>query len=252
MIQERNRSMDTKQEQRMRSGPLIPLILSLSLPSVVAQLINVLYNIVDRMYIGHIPGEGAQALTGLGVSFPIIMIISAFSAFAGAGGAPLAAIELGRGNREGAEKILGSAITMLLAFSVIRKQHSFAAKYGIAAEYANSIIPSGIIDGFSVQAEHPAVVRQFIDELDPVLVRGPGAVGVPVALLERNYVRCFGSYIFSNLLHCGKLSEPEIVAHYFKGVVFLPCECGNCGRNGNKCGKKYLFHIYIHFSIDMR
>ena len=111
--------MDTKQEQRMRSGPLIPLILSLSLPSVVAQLINVLYNIVDRMYIGHIPGEGAQALTGLGVSFPIIMIISAFSAFAGAGGAPLAAIELGRGNREGAEKILGSAITMLLAFSVI-------------------------------------------------------------------------------------------------------------------------------------
>ena len=135
--------------------------------------------------------------------------------------------------------------TSLLAFSVIRKQHSFAAKYGIAAEYANSIIPSGIIDGFSVQAEHPAVVRQFIDELDPVLVRGPGAVCVPVALLERNYVRCFGSYIFSNLLHCGKLSEPEIVAHYFKGVVFLPCECGNCGRNGNKCGKKYLFHIYI-------
>lgn len=111
--------MDTKQEQRMRSGPLIPLILSLSLPSVVAQLINVLYNIVDRMYIGHIPGEGAQALTGLGVSFPIIMIISAFSAFAGAGGAPLAAIELGRGNREGAEKILGNAITMLLTFSVI-------------------------------------------------------------------------------------------------------------------------------------
>ena len=57
--------MDTKQEQRMRSGPLMPLILSLSLPSVVAQLINLLYNIVDRMYIGHIPGEGAFALTGL-------------------------------------------------------------------------------------------------------------------------------------------------------------------------------------------
>jgi len=111
--------MDTKQEQRMRSGPLMPLILSLSLPSVVAQLINLLYNIVDRMYIGHIPGEGAFALTGLGVSFPIIMIISAFSAFAGAGGAPLAAIELGRGNREGAEKILGNGVTMLLTFSLI-------------------------------------------------------------------------------------------------------------------------------------
>lgn len=111
--------MDTRQEQRMRSGPLMPLILSLSLPSVVAQLINLLYNIVDRMYIGHIPGDGAFALTGLGVSFPILMIVSAFSSFAGAGGAPLAAIELGRGNREGAEKILGNAATMLLTFSVI-------------------------------------------------------------------------------------------------------------------------------------
>ena len=111
--------MDTKQEQQMRSGRLVPLILNLAIPAVIAQLINVLYNIVDRMYIGHIPEVGAQALTGLGVTFPIIMIVSAFSSFAGAGGAPLASIELGRGNREGAEKILGNAVTMLLFFSVV-------------------------------------------------------------------------------------------------------------------------------------
>lgn len=103
----------------MRSGRLVPLILNLAIPAVIAQLINVLYNIVDRMYIGHIPEIGAQALTGLGVTFPIIMIVSAFSSFAGAGGAPLASIELGRGNREGAEKILGNAVTMLLFFSVV-------------------------------------------------------------------------------------------------------------------------------------
>ena len=103
----------------MRSGRLVPLILNLAIPAVIAQLINVLYNIVDRMYIGHIPEVGAQALTGLGVTFPIIMIVSAFSSFAGAGGAPLASIELGRGNREGAEKILGNAVTMLLFFSVV-------------------------------------------------------------------------------------------------------------------------------------
>ena len=74
---------------------------------------------VDRMYIGRIPNVGATALTGLGLCFPILMLISAFSAFAGAGGAPLMAIELGKGNREKAEKILGNATSTLLCFSVL-------------------------------------------------------------------------------------------------------------------------------------
>lgn len=75
------------------------LMLRLALPSVLAYLINVLYNIVDRIYIGHISSEGAGsslALTGLGICLPIIQLVSAFSAFAGTGGAPLAAIELGK------------------------------------------------------------------------------------------------------------------------------------------------------------
>ena len=74
------------------------LILRLSIPAIAAQIINVLYNIVDRMYIGHIPEIGKTALTGVGVTFPIIMLISAFSYLIGMGGAPQAAIEMGKGN----------------------------------------------------------------------------------------------------------------------------------------------------------
>lgn len=111
--------MKTDRERQLAEKPIGKLVISMALPSVVAQLVNVLYNIVDRMYIGHIPETGTMALTGLGICFPILTLISAFSAFAGSGGAPLAAIELGKGKKERAEKILGNAFTMLLTFSVI-------------------------------------------------------------------------------------------------------------------------------------
>lgn len=111
--------MSTHTDDKLGTAPIGPLVLSMALPAVIAQLVNVLYNIVDRMYIGHIPEVGTKALTGLGIAFPILMLISAFSAFVGAGGAPLASIQLGKGNREEAEKILGNGTTMLLAFSVI-------------------------------------------------------------------------------------------------------------------------------------
>ena len=78
-----------------------------------------LYNIVDRIYIGHIPEVGRTALTGLGVTFPILMLISAFTAFAGMGGAPLASIRLGSGDRAGAEKILGNSTTLLLLLAAV-------------------------------------------------------------------------------------------------------------------------------------
>lgn len=84
-----------------------------------AQLINVLYNIVDRIYIGHIEGIGDLALTGVGITFPIITLVSAFSSFAGAGGAPLAAIRLGAKDKDGAEKILGNSTFLLLCFSFV-------------------------------------------------------------------------------------------------------------------------------------
>ena len=89
----------------MKEKPVVGLVLSMSLPMVFSMMVNALYNMVDRMYIGHIPGEGAAALTGLGVCFPVIMIVSAFAALMGMGGAPRASILMGKKDNEGAEKI---------------------------------------------------------------------------------------------------------------------------------------------------
>ncbi len=108
-----------KQDERLGNAPLGKLMLSMAFPAVAAQLINMLYNIVDRIYIGHIEGSGDVALTGVGVAFPIIMLISAFSAFAGMGGAPLASIELGKKKYDEAEKILGNSTGLIVIFSVI-------------------------------------------------------------------------------------------------------------------------------------
>lgn len=111
--------MSTNNDNKLGTAPIGKLVISMAIPAVIAQLVNVLYNIVDRMYIGHIPEVGAKALTGVGICFPILMLISAFSAFVGSGGAPLASIELGKGNPNEAEKILGNGTTVLLCFSVI-------------------------------------------------------------------------------------------------------------------------------------
>ena len=108
-----------KKDELLGSAPLGPLILKMVLPAVTAQIVNVLYSIVDRIYIGHMEGVGRQALTGIGVCFPILMLISAFSAFAGMGGAPRTAIWMGRGEPKKAERILGNSIIMLLCFSLV-------------------------------------------------------------------------------------------------------------------------------------
>lgn len=105
--------------EKLATGSIPKLMVTLGLPSMVAQFINVLYNMVDRMYIGHIEGAGDLALTGLGLCFPIITLISAFSSFIGMGGAPLAAIEMGRGNQRKAERILSNGVTVLICFSVL-------------------------------------------------------------------------------------------------------------------------------------
>ena len=82
------------------------LLVRLAIPTITAQIVNMLYNIVDRIYIGHIPEEGALALTGLGLCFPVIMLITAFSSLVGMGGAPQASIKMGQQDQEGAQKIL--------------------------------------------------------------------------------------------------------------------------------------------------
>ena len=92
-------------------------ILKMAGPMTLAQLINILYNLVDRMYIGHIPGAGALALTGLGLCLPVISMVMAFALLAGRGGAPLCSIERGRGDLETAEQIMGNTFTLLLLFA---------------------------------------------------------------------------------------------------------------------------------------
>lgn len=109
---------ENQQSEKLGKEPLRKLFFTMAIPSVLAQLINVLYNIVDRIYIGHIKDIGSLALTGVGVTFPIIMVVSAFSAFAGQGGAPLASILLGAKDQEKAEKVLGSSTALLLVFSI--------------------------------------------------------------------------------------------------------------------------------------
>lgn len=101
------------------SGSIGKLLFSLAVPAITAQLVNMLYNIVDRIYIGHIPETGTAALTGVGITFPIITLIMAFSSLVSMGGAPRAAIALGEQNHEKAERILGNCFTALLAISVL-------------------------------------------------------------------------------------------------------------------------------------
>ena len=109
----------TSDKEFLRTEPLGKLLLKLALPTVAAQLINMLYNIVDRIYIGHIPEIGASALTGVGVCMPLIMIVSAFAALVGYGGAPRASIFMGKKDRVSAEKTLGNCFVLQILISVV-------------------------------------------------------------------------------------------------------------------------------------
>ena len=103
----------------MGTGSIPKLLAQLAIPAVVAQVVNLLYNIVDRIYIGHMPEIGAQALTGVGLFLPINMLMTAFAMLCGAGGAPRAAIAMGQKDRDTAEKIVANCFALLLCFAVI-------------------------------------------------------------------------------------------------------------------------------------
>ncbi|MGN1001979.1 MAG: MATE family efflux transporter [Oscillospiraceae bacterium] len=165
--------MAERSEERLGTAPLVKLIFSLALPSVLAQLVNLLYNIVDRVYIGHIPDVGALALTGMGLCLPIILVVSAFAAFAGSGGAPLAAIELGRGDREKASRILSNAVTMLLVFSVVLTVLLLAVKRPLLYFFGASDDTIGFADAY-------------------ITVYLCGTVFVQIAMGLNNFVTCQG------------------------------------------------------------
>ena len=108
-----------KKNDFLGTAPVGPLLLRLAIPTVAAQLINMLYNIVDRIYIGHMPGDGSLALTGVGICMPVIMFVSAFAALISGGGAPRASIAMGRGDDEGAEAIMGGCFTLQTIVSLL-------------------------------------------------------------------------------------------------------------------------------------
>jgi len=112
-------------EERLGTAPMLPLIFKMALPSMAAQLVNLLYSIVDRIYIGHIPGIGTDALAGVGVTGSTILLISAFAAIVNGGGAPLAAISLGAGDRKKAQEYLGNGFVLLLIFTVVTSALAF-------------------------------------------------------------------------------------------------------------------------------
>ena len=107
-----------KNNDFLASEPVGKLLFKLAVPTLAAQLINMLYNMVDKIYIGHMPGDGDLALAGLGVCLPLILIVSAFSALVASGGAPRASIFMGKGDRREAERIMGSCATVLVLISL--------------------------------------------------------------------------------------------------------------------------------------
>ena len=138
-----------KKQQDMGTGDVKKLLLQLMIPAVVAQVVNLLYNIVDRIYIGHIAEIGSLALTGVGVCMPIIMIVTAFAALVASGSAPRASIALGRGDHDTAEKLLGGSFSLQIAISLLLTAvlllfgHNFLLAFGASEntiEYADSYL----------------------------------------------------------------------------------------------------------------
>lgn len=123
---------------RMESEPIGKLLFSLAVPTILAQIVNLLYNIVDRMYVGRIPDTGSIALAGLGVCFPIIMLVSAFAALIGMGGAPRAAIHMGKQDNKTAEKILGNCVSLLILVSLVLTVFFFITKEDILMMFGAS------------------------------------------------------------------------------------------------------------------
>jgi len=111
--------MQGKPKQDMGTGSVRKLMVQMAVPAVVGQVINLLYNVVDRIYIGHIPEVGGTALTGVGLFTPILMLLTAFGMLSGSGGAPKAAIAMGRGDKDTAEKIMGNCFTVLMILSLV-------------------------------------------------------------------------------------------------------------------------------------
>ena len=168
-----------KKQGDMGTGSVKKLLLQLMIPAVVAQIVNLLYNIVDRIYIGHIPGIGAAALTGVGLFTPILMLLNAFAMLIGAGGAPRTAIAMGQGDKDQAEKIVSNSFAMLLILSALLTVVFYAAAPALLG--MNPFITA---QGFAKISMLTTVIGAVINiVLDPILIFlfGLGVRGAAIA-----------------------------------------------------------------------
>ena len=238
------------QKEFLATEPIGKLLFKLSVPTVIAQLINMLYNVVDRIYIGHMPGDGSLALTGVGVCMPIIMIVSAFAALVSSGGAPRASIFMGEQDNQSAEKTLGNCFKLQIIVSVILTAIlliwskdlllAFGAS-GNTIEYANSymqIYAIGTIfvqltlgmntfitaQGFTKISMISVVIGAVCNiVLDPVFIfaLNMGVRGAALATIISQMVSCI--WIISFL--CGKKTTLRIKKENLKlqKDIILPC-----------------------------
>lgn len=222
----------------------------MAIPAVLGQVVNLLYNIVDRIYIGHIPEVGASALTGVGLFTPILMMITAFAMLAGAGGAPRAAIAMGKGDKETAEKILGNCFTVILILAVLLTAGLYAgapyllrffgasdATLPYALEYGRIYIMGGIFvlivmgmnvfittQGFAKFSMLTTVIGAAVNiALDPVFIFALD-MGVAGAAIATVISQAFSAVWILLFLHGKKtVLKLKLSNMRLKPGVILPC-----------------------------
>lgn len=234
----------------LATEPIGKLLFRLSIPTVVAQLINMLYNIVDRIYIGHMPGDGSLSLTGVGVCMPIIMLVAAFAALVSSGGAPRASIFMGEKDAESAEKTIGNCFSLQIVVSVILTAVlliwskdlllAFGASentIGYATDYM-SIYALGTLfvqmtlgmntfitaQGFTTISMVSVIIGAVCNiVLDPIFIFGfqMGVKGAALATIISQMLSCV--WIISFL--CGKKTQLKIKKENLKlrADIILPC-----------------------------
>ena len=240
----------TNKKEFLATEPIGKLLLKLSIPTVVAQLINMLYNIFDRIYIGHMPGDGSLALTGVGVCMPLIMLVAAFAALVSSGGAPRASIFMGEKDNESAEKTLGNCFSLQIIVSVILTVVlliwnkdlllAFGASentIGYATDYM-SIYALGTLfvqmtlgmntfitaQGFTTVSMVSVIIGAVCNiVLDPIFIFGfdMGVKGSALATIISQMLSCV--WIISFL--CGKKTQLKIKKENLKlrADIILPC-----------------------------